>query len=83
MSRAVEYEVVPHTSVIGYYLQRLHKPSLIHALSNTGITSLCESHCGVNNAVGNIMTFADDTVVSIQKGDEYELCSSQSESERF
>lgn len=67
---SVECEVVLHTSVTGYHLQRLYKPSLVNALSNTGTKSLCESQCEVNKAVGNMMTFADDTVVSIQKGDD-------------
>lgn len=66
---AVEYEMVLHTSLIGYYLQRLSKPSLVSTLRNTGNTSLRESHCRVNNAVENMMTFADNTVVSIQKED--------------
>lgn len=77
--------MVLHTSLIGHYLQRLSKPSLVSTLSNTGNTSLRESHCRVNNAVENMMTFADDTVVSIQKED-YLNCVSQkvySESERF
>lgn len=69
ISHAVEYEMVLHTSLIGYYLQRLSKPSLVSTLRNTGNTSLRESHGRVNNAVENMMTFADDTVVSIQKED--------------
>lgn len=69
ISHAVEHEMVLRTSLIGYYLQRLSKPSLVSTLRTTGSTSSRESHCRVNNAVGNMMTFADDTVVSIQKED--------------